>query len=967
MRTVKLWMIGWSCLALGLLSALAGCGGGGMSLIAISPSTPQSLDAGQTLTITASVVNDSSQYGAKFSLSGPGTLSSETLAPKGDSEFITVTYTAPSNITSTATAIVTATSLNTPSQSASVTITINPALAITTTTLPSGTVPTPYTTTLTSTGGTGTVKWSLASGTLPTGLALSALTGVISGTPTVAGTYTFTIGVTDSATTPNTVTQAYSLTINPQPPTIAPVTLPNAVAGTAYSQQLAYTGGTGTPTWAITTGSLPAGLTLSAAGLISGTPTNASAGATYTFTVTVTTGTQTSAPVVFSITVPALPVVTTTSLPSGNIGIAYSQQLTYSGGAGGTVTWAIVSGSLPGTSGLTLSTSGLLSGKPTTATTYTFSVTVTVGTQTSAAQALTLVINSLIVTSGATATGEAGLAFGFHLTAAGGTAPYTWSLASGSTALPNGLNLNTSTGYISGSPTTATGSPFTGIVVQTKDSLAATATQTMTFTINAARGNTKNSELSGQYAFLLSGFDANGKPLTTAGKFVADGNGNITGGVMDVNGTGLAAPQSNAALTATTYSVGTDNRGKLTLTTAAGTAAYVISVDTITTGIASAGYLTEFDSTGQSRAGVFALQTPTAFTTASIAGGFAYGLDGFAANSSSAQLQHRAEIGELQFNGAGNITSAEFLSTASGSTTPTLPNSAALIIGSNGRGTLALTLPGGATLNFAVYVVSASKLYLISSDPASGTTGANDLLFGQSMQQTTLNGNFNAASLNAISVLRSQKLDVTTGGVYYPDVQLALYTFSGAGKVSVTGDENAGGTVTTTSLSGTYTVAANGRVALSLSSAGIGGCTDCVTLQTYFYLVGANQGFALDFSTPATSGYFEPQTATGFSAASFSGAYALGSIDPLAQSTGYNTGVITATGAGSLSGTIDQNSDGSLNPDNAVTDTYAVGATGRVVITQTGSSPVLYIVSATKGLLLDLSSTTPVIEEVAHQ
>jgi hypothetical protein len=971
MRTVVTRKNSPLAMLLCLLTLVAGCGIGSanQSLLAIAPNTAQTMDAGQTLPILVSVVNDPLHKGAATSISGIGSLSTGPTTILGYSEQTTSTYTPPTTVASASTVTFTATSNGTPSQTANLTITVNPALVITTTTLPNGVVGTPYNATVTSTGGSGAITWSLPSGALPLGIVGPSSTGVLSGTPATAGTYTFTISAKDSASSPNTITQTYTITIAPKPPTITPAILPNALAGVPYSQQLAYTGGSGTPTWAITTGSLPPSLTLNpATGLISGTVTNAGAGATYSFTVTVTAGTQTSPAAAFTVTVPALPLISTTSLPSGNIGIPYTQQLAYTGGAGGTVTWAIVSGSLPSNSGLALNTStGVITGTPTTATTYTFSIAVTVGTQTSIAQAYTLTINSLIIISGATATGEVNLPFSFCLTAAGGTAPYTWSLATGSAPLPATLTLNATTGCISGTPNTNTGSPFTNIVVEAIDSKSATATQAMTITINPARTIVNNAELNGQYAFLLSGFDANGKPMSTAGKFTADGNGNIISGTIDTNGTGLSAA-SSATLNATTYAIGSDNRGKLTLTTAAGSATFTLALNTLTSGIAAAGYLTECDSTGQTRTGVLALQTPAAFTTASITGGYAFGLSGFASNSTPTALHHRSTIGEIQFNGTGGITSAEYLASSSSTTTPTVPTTAAINVASNGRGTLSLTLPNtGGTLNFALYVVSTGKFFLVSSDPASGTAGINDLLFGQALQQTTLNGNFSAASLNGTSVMRSQKLDVTTAGLYYPDAQLGLFTFNGVGKITLTGDEDAGGTVSSTSLSGTYTVAANGRVTTILGAPGIGGCSDCLTLQSYFYLVGANQGFMMDFSTPATEGYFTPQTTTIFSASSLTGNYTIGSIEPLTQNATYLSGVLTSAGSGSISGTIDLNTDGTLTPDTPSIATYTVGTTGRTSLTQAGANPVLYIISPTQALLFNLSSTDPVIEEILHQ
>jgi hypothetical protein len=87
------------------------------------------------------------------------------------------------------------------------------ALNIDTTSLPGGTVGVPYSQTLTASGGTSPYTWSLASGTLPAGLTRSGAT--ISGTPTTAGTYSFTVGVTDAAS--GTDTQPLSITIGAAP------------------------------------------------------------------------------------------------------------------------------------------------------------------------------------------------------------------------------------------------------------------------------------------------------------------------------------------------------------------------------------------------------------------------------------------------------------------------------------------------------------------------------------------------------------------------------------------------------------------------------------------------------------------------------------------------------------------------------------------------------------------------------
>lgn len=189
---------------------------------------------------------------------------------------------------------------------ASVTLTVSaPRLTVSTTSLSSGTVGTAYSATVTATGGTGADKWT-ATG-LPAGLSMSSA-GTISGTPTAAGTSTVTVTATDSGTTAQTATATLILTVSAPPVTITTGSLPGGTLRTAYSASLAATGGAGTVTWSAS--GLPGGLSISSAGVISGTPT---ASGTFSVTVTATAGTSVSK--TFSITI-TTPVVVTTPPPS---------------------------------------------------------------------------------------------------------------------------------------------------------------------------------------------------------------------------------------------------------------------------------------------------------------------------------------------------------------------------------------------------------------------------------------------------------------------------------------------------------------------------------------------------------------------------------------------------------------------------------------------------------------------------
>jgi hypothetical protein len=235
------------------------------------------------------------------------------------------------------------------------TITVSAALSVTTTSLPAATSGTFYSTPLASSGGTGTPTWSLSTGSLPAGLTLSPA-GVISGTPT-ATAGNFTVQALDGAGA--IATKLLSITVNPAL-TVTTTSLNAATTGARYTAQLTSSGGTGTPTWSVITGSLPTGLTLSTGGLIDGTPT-ATAG---NFTVQALDGAGANATQSLSITVNPALTITTTSLPAATAGTAYSAPLASSGGTG-TPTWSLLSGSLP--TGLTLSPAGVIGGTPTAA------------------------------------------------------------------------------------------------------------------------------------------------------------------------------------------------------------------------------------------------------------------------------------------------------------------------------------------------------------------------------------------------------------------------------------------------------------------------------------------------------------------------------------------------------------------------------------------------------------------------
>ncbi|HYI93632.1 MAG TPA: DUF4082 domain-containing protein [Bryobacteraceae bacterium] len=359
------------------------------------------------------------------------------------------------------------------------------ALAITTTTLSGGTVGTAYTGTLAASGGTSPYTWSLVSGSsLPAGLTLNASTGGISGTPTPSGTSIFTVRVTDSATPPATTTKSLSITIAaaPTPVSITTTALPEGTVGVAYSTTLAASSGTAPLTWSIVTGSLPSGLTLNpGTGVIAGTPTTAAPSA-FTVRVTDSATPVATAEKTLSIAIAAAPVplsITTTALPGATVGTAYSMTLVANGGTT-PYTWSLVSGTLP--PGLTLNaTTGSITGTPTSAVTRSLNIRVSDSATPAATANRTLSItiaSALSITTATLPGGNVGAAYSTTIAASGGTAPRTWSVATGS--LPAGLTLNASTGGIAGTPTAVGTSNFT---IRVTDAATATANRNMSITI----------------------------------------------------------------------------------------------------------------------------------------------------------------------------------------------------------------------------------------------------------------------------------------------------------------------------------------------------------------------------------------------------------------------------------------------------------------------------------------------------
>jgi large repetitive protein len=926
---------------------------------------------------------------------------------------ITGTPTAPGSFPIT----VKATDSGTPAKTITgpVTVTVSPTpLTITVSNLPNGTVGTPYSATIGVSGGTAPYSCAITAGTLPAGLSLGAGC-VVSGTPTVADSVILSVKATDSSSPVESTTGPVGLTILPANITLTLSNPPAATVNVPYTGTIGVSGGKAPYSCTITLGTLPAGLTLGAGCVITGTPTTA----TPPTTVVTVKATDSSNPVATTtgpVTVTVLPATATLTLsnpPAATVGVPYTGTIGVSGGTA-PYSCTLITGTLPG--GLTLGAACAVTGTPTAAGTFNVTIHATDSATPTADQVtgpVTFTVNPVppLSLTGSLPNATLGVPYTQTLAATGGIPPYTYALTAGS--LPPGLTLS-STGTISGTPTAVGASSFT---VTATDHETTPQTASLPLVLLVVYPTTPNdSELIGPYAFLFQGYDdvvagVLAYQTATVASFTADGTGVISSGELDSNHQ-YSNPTGNTVSSHSflgSYTLGTDNRGLITITTlnadgtTGATTTYAITAKAPVSPatVITQASLIEFDDNqlvGTRGSGTMLAQQSTSFS-AGLQGSYAFGMSGDTPCLPSCTIGIAAgpvaSVGEFTTDGSslltGGTSDANIASTNYAEAPLTGDYTAA-----DGNGRLALTMDTAGTpvgiypTDYAVYLVSANQAFVMSTDKHS----AYLLLAGTAQLKTQ--PTFSNASMDAaiVGYENAQSNPGLLGVTLQNVLNLSSATIfrakgNGAGHCDFTSVDVAGLTGLVNQLTGlgsssallnallgTYqstgtsvcTVASSGRgvleypnpdtlLTLLLQSLGL---STGPPAPREFYLVSPSSGYFLETGY-AGLGRFEPQTGTPSTLASLHGTYVYASLPAASLASINSSGILVANGTGSATTTLDLNVGvGTINvlevgATSTSTYTLSNAADGRFVL---GASTVIYEIAPGRFVLVDTSALT---------
>jgi hypothetical protein len=415
-------------------------------------------------------------------------------------------------------------------------------------------------------------------------------------------------------------------------------------------------------------------------------------------------------------------------------------------------------------------------------------------------------------------------------------------------------------------------------------------------------------------------------------QFGADGTGKVTGGEDQVNyfnhsaqTAGFVAEEGAGIIPmASSYSVGSDGRGCLTLTDQfAATFTFRFSLGGVSGGIASKGDIIFFNqqsATPERASGILRRQDPTAFSLSALASNYALGVDGW--ENSKGPLTHLALVGSFA-QSAGTLSRPSFDANDGG--TYTLMNEPGLNSGtiqpiSSGTGmtTATLFLPGAGpgSVSVEIYVISSSELFFVSNLISS--EGA--VFSGRAIAASS---SFSASSISPNYIFH---FTGNSSGASSASIGLASFSTPGSpgisGTVSGTIDQYSGGTATSQNLAGTYAFTSlSGRL-------GITGASPATS--PICYLTNPTDGvsaFCISMDSAASLGVFDVQPAATYGNTSLSGSFFFGSNEPGDNSVPGLSG-IAAISSGSLKGVEDASAQSGFSLATALNATLSISADG---------------------------------------
>ena len=510
----------------------------------------------------------------------------------------------------------------------------------------------------------------------------------------------------------------------------------------------------------------------------------------------------------------------------------------------------------------------------------------------------------------------------------------TWSLSGAGS-----LSAQTSTTVTYNAPASVNSNIVVTVTATSVSDNTKSGSITITVTPTAANNN---ATLSGQYAFLVSGFDdATGDRFAYIGSFTANGSGTITTGIEDQN---LPSSVNTAIAIQGSYTVGTDNRGTMTLgTPGAVSIKFAFSLGAFNSGVATKLDVIEFDdsngTSGRRGSGVAYLQNAAAFSTASITGPYAFQFIG----QDSTAGTRLVDIGSFTATGGTTVTGS-FDSNDNGSFTPGSSNAftASLTSGAatatNGRVAFAETSGGSAT--HVWYIVSATHVLSMQTD-AEGSSG---LICGEILQQTSTS--FTNSALTGNVVLYTTGLSSTSGNSFVEAGVLNFNSLNSNGTINL--DTNDGGAQNSVSTNFTYAVAGTGEVFVTPSTG----------TPFDLFLIDTNKAFVMDESSFVNAGMLEAQAAGPFNNTFVNGSYFDGLAEyPPATAEGVSSGVAFSSGNGVVFATSDQsNTGGQLLTGQAQTITLTItSSSGRAT---DSSGNIYYIISLTRFVSIQATAHT---------